>query len=193
MSRSESGAGVLSRRTILSGIIGGAVAVSATPVFSAAPAVLKGAGDFRSLKLVNNRTAERLNTVYWVEGDYIPEALDAFNYILRDWREEAIIRIDPKAIDIMAAVQNLLETPEPFEIVSGYRSEKTNAMLRRRSRGVARNSYHTRGMAIDLTMKSRTVQQVSAAALSLNAGGVGKYTRSKFTHVDSGPVRDWGR
>ncbi len=193
MSRSESGVSDLTRRTLLGSLAGATAAAVATPAFSGAPALLTGAGNFRALKLINNRTAERLSTVYWVEGQYIPEALDAFFYILRDWREDELIDIDIKAIDIMAAVQNLLETTESFEVVSGYRSPKTNAMLRSRSRGVARNSYHTRGMAIDLTMKSRSVPEVAAAAMSLKAGGVGRYSRSKFVHMDSGPVRDWGR
>ena len=113
--------------------------------------------------------------------------------ILRDWREEKVMRIDPRTIDIMAATHNLLDCTEPFEIVSGYRSRKTNAMLRRRSRGVARNSYHTKGMAVDLAMKTRSVRQIAGAALSLKAGGVGRYSRAKFTHLDSGPLRDWGR
>ena len=92
-----------------------------------------------------------------------------------------------------SGVYNLVDTSEPLEIVSGYRSPKTNAMLRSRSRGVARNSYHTRGKAVDMTLKSRSVSQMARAALSLRAGGVGKYSRSKFVHVDSGPIRDWGR
>ena len=159
----------------------------------ASPALARGAGNFRALSLVNHRTAEKLNSVYWVDGHYIPEALEAFNYILRDWREDEMIRIDPKVIDVMAATHNLLNTSEPFQVVSGYRSPKTNAALRRKSRGVARNSYHTRGMAIDLTLDHRTAREIAAAAKSLSAGGVGTYSRSKFTHVDSGPVRDWGR
>ncbi|MEM9140704.1 MAG: DUF882 domain-containing protein [Pseudomonadota bacterium] len=191
MSRIESSKEVISRRAIIGGLAAG-IAVP-TPFFAASPAIAKGTGNFRSLSLINNRTAERLNTVYWVEGQYIPEALEAFNYILRDWRESAVIKIDPKAIDIMAATQNLLDTSEPFEVVSGYRSPKTNAMLRSRSRGVARNSYHTRGMAVDLTIKSRSAREVGRAAISLKAGGVGRYSRSNFTHVDSGPVRNWGR
>jgi len=192
VSRSESSALRLSRRAILGGMAA-ASALSAAPAFAGAPAILRGAGNFRSLRLVNNRTAEKLSTVYWVEGDYIPEALEAFNKILRDWRADEILRIDPRAIDIMAATHGLLETSEPFEIVSGYRSPATNAMLRRRRRGVARNSYHTKGMAIDVTLKSRSVDQIAWAAESLRAGGVRRYTRSKFCHVDCGPLRDWGR
>lgn len=182
----ESGLTKISRRMVLGGIAGAGITL-------ATPALASGAGSFRSLSVINNRTAEKLTTAYWVEGDYIPEALEAFNYILRDWRQEEVIQIDPKVVDIMAATQNILEASEPFEIVSGYRSPQTNAMLRSRSRGVARNSYHTRGMAVDLTMKTRSAREVAAAAQSLGAGGVGRYSRSNFAHVDSGPRRDWGR
>ena len=164
-----------------------------TSSFAASPAILRGAGNFRALSLVNNRTAESLNCAYWIDGRYVPEALEAFNYILRDWREEKVIAIDRRTIEIMAATHRLLDCSEPFEVVSGYRSPKTNAMLRRRSRGVARNSYHTRGMAVDITLKSRSVRQIAGAAMSLKAGGVGRYSRAKFAHVDSGPLRDWGR
>ena len=192
MSRIESGKVAVSRRTMLGGMVGAGIA-AATPALMASPAIARGAGNFRSLSLVNNRTAEKLTTAYWVEGEYIPEAMEAFNYILRDWREDVMIDIDPRVIDIMAATHNVLGTSEPFEIVSGYRSPKTNAMLRSRSRGVARNSYHTRGMAVDISLKSRTPREIAGAAISLSAGGVGRYTRSNFAHVDSGPMRDWGR
>ncbi|MEM7057789.1 MAG: DUF882 domain-containing protein [Pseudomonadota bacterium] len=186
MSSSESGLTKISRRMLLCGIAGAGITL-------AAPAIARGAGSFRSLSMINNRTAEKLTTAYWVEGEYIPEAMEAVNYILRDWREDQVIQIDPKVIDIMAATQNILDASEPFEVVSGYRSPKTNAMLRSRSRGVARNSYHTRGMAVDLTMKTRSAYEIAGAAKSLGAGGVGRYSRSNFAHVDSGPIRDWGR
>ncbi|MEO1491210.1 MAG: DUF882 domain-containing protein [Pseudomonadota bacterium] len=188
MSRTDSTKTPVARRAFLIG--GAAAALFATP---AAPAVLRRAGEFRSLALVNHRTAEKLRTAYWVEGEYIPEALEAINYILRDWRQNEIKQIDLRTVDIMAATHSLLDTSEPFQVVSGYRSPKTNAMLRSRSRGVARNSYHTRGMAVDITLDTRTARQIASAAKSLSAGGVGTYSRSSFAHVDSGPVRDWGR
>lgn len=191
MSRIESIGPAVPRRAFLAGLA--TAATTAVPGFAATPALLTGAGNFRALSMVNSRTAERLSCVYWVEGTYVPEALGAFDYILRDWREDEVKPIDPKTLDIMAATHNLLECSEPFEIVSGYRSPKTNAMLRRRSRGVAKNSYHLKGMAVDLTLRTRGVRQVAAAATSLGAGGVGRYTGSHFTHVDSGPPRDWGR
>ena len=124
---------VISRRMFLGGAACGIAAAS--PALAAAPAILKKAGDFRGLSLVNSHTAERLNCVYWIEGEYVPEALEAFNYILRDWREDLVKPIDPQTIDIMAATHDLLDCSEPFSVVSGYRSPKTNAMLRGNSRG----------------------------------------------------------
>jgi uncharacterized protein YcbK (DUF882 family) len=183
---------VVTRRALLGGLTA-ISAMAAMPAFASAPAPLKGRGNFRNLSLVNERTGEWLNTVYWVEGEYISDALDAVNYLMRDWREDLVHRIDPRTVDILSATHNLLDCTEPFKVVSGYRSAKTNALLRRRSKGVASNSYHIKGMAVDIAMKTRSVRQISRAGLSLNAGGVGKYSRSSFVHLDSGPVRDWGR
>lgn len=159
----------------------------------AAPALHREMGDFRRLKLTNWRTGESIDCVYYADGHYIGEAMRAFDHVLRDWRAEKTIEIDRNAIDILAAVQRKLECEEAFEVVSGYRSAATNAMLRRRSRGVARKSYHVQGMAVDVAMKTRSVRQISGAAMSVARGGVGKYSRAEFVHMDSGPVRDWGR
>lgn len=177
------------RRRFLKSLAGCAAAGAAL----AAPSIAKAAADIRSLALVNHRTGESINSCYWIAGEYIPEARAEFNHILRDWRAELVIDIDCRTLDILSAVHAMLDTTEPFQVVSGYRSPETNAALRRRGRGVARNSYHTRGMAIDFAMDTRTVNQMHAAAMALSAGGVGKYSRSQFVHVDSGPVRDWGR
>ncbi|MEM9782006.1 MAG: DUF882 domain-containing protein [Pseudomonadota bacterium] len=159
----------------------------------ASPALARGMGDFRSLRLVNNRTGESIDCVYYADGLYIDEALSAFDFILRDWREEQSIRMDRSVIDILASVQSRLDSREPFEIVSGYRTPITNATLRRRSRGVAKKSYHTKGMAVDIAMKTRSVRQIAHAGLSLGRGGVGRYSRAQFVHLDSGPERTWGR
>ena len=123
----------VTRRALLGGLTT-LTAMAAAPAFASAPALLTGAGESRSLSLVNDKTGEWLNTVYWAEGEYIPDALDAIDRILRDWREDLVIEIDPRAIDILSATQHLLDSSEAFEIVSGYRSRKTNAMLRRQSR-----------------------------------------------------------
>ena len=182
----------VTRRALLGGLAT-MTAMAAVPAFASTPALLTGAGDVRRLSLVNNKTGEWLNTAYWAKGDYIPEALEAINHIMRDWREDLVIAMDPHAIDVLSATQRLLESDEPFQVVSGYRSAKTNAMLRRRSRGVAKNSYHIKGMAVDIAMRTRSVRQINRAGLSLGAGGVGRYSRSHFVHLDSGPVRRWGR
>jgi uncharacterized protein YcbK (DUF882 family) len=189
---SKNSQSAVTRRALLGGLTA-LTAMAAVPAFASAPALLMGAGDFRSLSLVNDKTGEWLKTIYWIEGEYIPDALDAVNHIMRDWRENLVFQMDPLALDILSATQHLLDCDEPFQVVSGYRTRKTNAMLRRRSRAVARNSYHIRGMAVDIAMKTRSVRQISRAGLSLGAGGVGRYSRSQFVHLDSGPVRRWGR
>lgn len=100
--------------------------------------------------------------------------------------------MDPRLIDIMSATQYLLGHDRPFSVISGYRTKKTNDALRRKSRGVAKNSYHIRGMAADLRMEGVSVAQIEKAGKLLASGGVGIYTRSNFVHLDSGPVRNWG-
>ncbi|TVQ54932.1 MAG: DUF882 domain-containing protein [Rhodobacteraceae bacterium] len=144
------------------------------------------------IKLVNPHTGDRLSTVYWVEGEYIPEVFAQIDHVMRDWRNDAVHRISPNVIDIMSAAHRLLDTSEPYTVFSGYRSRQTNAMLRRNSRAVAENSYHTRGMAADLHLSSRSVRQMARAATQLSSGGVGSYSRSNFVHMDCGPVRTWG-
>jgi len=130
--------------------------------------------------------------IYWIEGEYIAPALDEINHFMRDWRNDQVRAIDIRTIDIMTAAHNLLDTSEPYTLLSGYRSPATNAMLRSRSSGVARNSLHMQGEAADLRVNSRSVNQIFQAARACNAGGVGRYSRSNFVHMDCGPVRSWG-
>lgn len=183
---------MLSRRRFIGCAAATAGAAVAPPVL-AAPSLLTGAGDVRVIKLLNPRTGDRVHSVYWVEGQYIPEVMAEIDYLMRDWRTDTVKPISPKTIDIMAAAHRLMETDEPYTVYSGYRTPQTNALLRRRGGGVARNSYHVRAMAADLHLKSRSVRQMARAASALKAGGVGKYSRSDFVHMDCGPVRDWGR
>ena len=167
--------------------------VSAAPTFSKAAGFLRRSGDIRRLSMYSKRSGERVNTIYWVDGHYIPEAIDEINRIMRDWRRNEIKQIDLRTIDIMAASHRLLDTDEPYQLLSGYRSARTNAMLRRQSRLVAKKSLHISGQAADLRLSSRSVRQLSKAANSCKAGGVGRYSRSNFVHVDCGPLRSWGR
>ena len=182
---------LLSRRGLLRAFA--ATAVVAAPTYSRAAGFLRGAGDIRQISMYSGRTGESLNTIYWIDGHYIDEALQEINHFMRDWRFNKTIGIDPRTIDIMTAAHRLLETDEPYLLLSGYRTPKTNAMLRARSRGVAKNSLHSKGQAGDLRLKTRSVTQMANAAIACRAGGVGKYRRSNFVHMDCGPVRTWSR
>ena len=179
------------RRRLLCAFAGIAT-VAAAPSHAGVFSFLKGAGDIRRVRMYSQRTGEMLDTIYWIEGEYISEAMKEINWFMRDWRTDEVISYDQRNIDIIAAAHRLLETTEPFMLLSGYRSPKTNAMLRRRSRGVASNSYHIKGMAADLKMRSRSVNQMASAALACRSGGVGKYRGSNFVHMDCGPIRTWG-
>ncbi len=180
----------LTRRGLLGAFA--ATAIVAMPTTSNAFGFLRGAGDIRRVKMYSGRTGESINTIYWIEGEYIPEAMREINHFMRDWRNSETIQIDPRNIDIMAASHRLMEVTEPYMLLSGYRSPRTNAMLRSRSGGVARNSLHMVGQAADLRLKSRSVNQMARAAEACSSGGVGRYSRSNFVHMDCGPVRSWG-
>lgn len=164
----------------------------AAPTYSSAFGLLKGAGDIRRIKMHSGRTGETIDTIYWIEGEYIPEVLKEINHFMRDWRSDETIKIDPRNVDTMAAAHRLMDVNEPYMMLSGYRSPSTNAMLRSRSRGVAKNSLHMRGQAADLRLESRSVGQMAKAAAACASGGVGRYSRSNFVHMDCGPVRSWG-
>ena len=124
---------------------------------------------------------------------FIRGAGDIRKLIMRDWRRNEIKPIDLRTIDILAASHSMLDTGEPFRLMSGYRSAKTNAMLRRQSRSVSKNSLHITGQAADVRLGTRSVRQLAKAAQACKSGGVGRYSRSNFVHLDCGPVRIWGR
>jgi uncharacterized protein YcbK (DUF882 family) len=180
----------VSRRGLLG--IFAATAVVAAPTYSNAFGLLKGAGDIRRVRMYSGRTGEMLDTIYWIEGEYIKDAMKEINHFMRDWRSGDAVRMDPRTVDIMAASHRLMDVTEPYMLLSGYRSPATNAMLRSKSRGVARNSLHMKGQAADLRLKSRSVGQMARAAEACASGGVGRYSRSNFVHMDCGPVRHWG-
>lgn len=181
----------MSRRALLG--VFAATALTAAPTFANATGFLRRGGDIRRIRMYSGRTGERLDTIYWVEGEYIPDAVAEINHFMRDWRTNDVKRIDMRTIDIMAAAHNLLDVSEPYTLLSGYRSPKTNAMLRANSAGVARHSLHLQGQAADLRLASRSVGQMARAAAACRAGGVGSYSGSNFVHMDCGPVRTWGR
>ena len=181
----------MSRRALLGAFA--ATAVTAAPTFANAAGFLRGGGDIRRIKMYSGRTGERIDMIYWIEGEYVRDAVKEINHFMRDWRTDGVKSMDLRTIDIMSATHNLLDASEPYMLLSGYRSPQTNAMLRSRSRGVAKNSLHMKGQAADLRLSSRSVGQVARAAAACRGGGVGKYSRSNFVHMDCGVVRTWGR
>ncbi len=141
--------------------------------------------------MTNSRTGEELDIIYHIDGEYVDEALFAVNYFMRDWRQNETREIDVRTLDILAAMHNMLETSEPFQLISGYRTPATNRLLQEGSSGVASSSLHVKGMAADIRLNSRSTRQISSAALRCQAGGVGTYLQSGFVHVDCGRVRQW--
>jgi uncharacterized protein YcbK (DUF882 family) len=145
----------------------------------------------KKLDLYNYHTGERVKTVYWAEGDYISEAINEINHVLRDRRTDEEIDMDPKLLDLLFDIAQKVDARHAFHVVSGYRSPKTNARLRKRFKGVAKNSQHMYGKAADFYIPGRRLSSIRKAALSLRSGGVGYYPHSHFVHVDTGPVRYW--
>lgn len=180
----------MTRRALLGAFA--ATAVSAAPFFPGVTAYARGAGDIRRLRMYSGRTGERLDMIYWVDGRYVPEALREINHFCRDWRNNEVHTIDTRTVDILTATARLLETSEPYMLLSGFRSQATNRMLRARSRNVAQNSLHLTGRAADVRLRSHSVAQMARAAIALGEGGVGRYSRSDFVHMDSGRTRNWG-
>jgi uncharacterized protein YcbK (DUF882 family) len=180
----------LTRRQILTaGVLGSLVCLA--PVQALAQLSLTGVQE-RSLSLLNTHTGERLkDVVYWEKGNYIHDALENLNHVLRDHRTNQVHPIDPMTLDLMAAISRKVDAKQPFEIISGYRSPQTNRSLRNNSNGVAKNSYHMQGKAVDLRLPGVPLKTVRKAALDLSMGGVGYYAKSGFVHIDSGRVRSW--
>ena len=145
----------------------------------------------RRAVLDNLHTGEAFNEVYYATGTYLPDAMAEATRVMRDWRTGDEHFIDPTLFDALHAINSRLETSQPYLIISGYRSPKTNAMLHQRSRGVAENSQHVLGKAIDVRIEGVDLSNLRDAALSLSAGGVGFYPVSNFLHIDTGRVRQW--
>lgn len=183
----------VSRRDCLKGIgIGAAAAM--LPLAAIEPAfAMKEVKSYR-VSFRNAHTGESFNGVYRVGNKYLPEAFERINVVLRDFRAGVIYPIDPRIIDIVTAIQKMTGESRPFDIISGYRSPKTNAGLRaeggRRS-GVARRSLHMTGQAVDLRLPGFSTRRIRDLGVKLHAGGVGYYRNANFVHLDSGDFRTW--
>ena len=147
-------------------------------------------GSPRTLTFFNMNTQETITSTYRRGGQYIPTELQKLSTFLVDHKSGDVIAIDPELFDILFHLQRKLGASS-FEVLSAYRSPQTNAVLARMSRGVARNSLHMQGQAIDIKVPGFTPFQVRQAARELQLGGVGYYPRTGFVHVDTGPVRYW--
>ena len=154
-------------------------------------ATLKSMHSHRRLSFFNTHTRESIDICYYDQGTYCREAIDHINYILRDHRSSKIHPIDLRLLDQLYAVKLDLQPNTAFHIISGYRSPATNDMLRKKTRGVARTSYHTKGQAIDIRLPGYRTDRLRDRCIAMKSGGVGYYADSDFVHLDTGPVRNW--
>jgi uncharacterized protein YcbK (DUF882 family) len=145
----------------------------------------------RALGFRNLHSEEALQVTYWREGNYIASAISRIAHVLRDHRSGEAIEPDPGLLDLLHELRGKLATEAPFEVISGYRAPATNAQMKAQGRGVASNSLHTLGKAIDIRVPGRRLELVRDAALALSRGGVGYYPQDGFVHVDVGRVRRW--
>ena len=146
----------------------------------------------RQLSLLNLHTGESLKATYWAEGQYQLDELTAINRILRDHRTGDIHPMDKALLDLLNVLHHKVNGKQPFQVISGYRSAKTNAALNKKSNAVAKKSLHMQGKAIDIRLPGCQLSELRKAALDCQTGGVGYYAKSDFIHVDTGRVRRWG-
>jgi uncharacterized protein YcbK (DUF882 family) len=183
---------MLGRRGLLRLGAGAALAAAAAPATGFAQSLTPLAGPaVRKAVLHNLHTGDTFSDVYFENGRYVPDALAQAMRVLRDWRNGEEHVMDPRLFDALHAINSRLETSQPFQIISGYRSPQTNAMLHARSSGVASNSQHTQGKASDVRIQGVDLRNLHKAALDVSAGGVGFYPVSNFVHVDVARVRQW--
>ncbi|MCZ8103929.1 MAG: DUF882 domain-containing protein [Burkholderiales bacterium] len=152
-------------------------------------------GDTRTLEIYHTHTKETVAITYKRNGSYERTGLDKLNWALRDWRRDEPTKMDPRLFDIAWEVHRAVGSQEPLHVVSAYRAPETNAMLRRRSRGVAKHSQHMEGKAMDFYLPDVSMAKVREIGLRMQRGGVGYYPSSanSFVHLDAGSVRHWPR
>jgi uncharacterized protein YcbK (DUF882 family) len=175
-------AGRARRRIILGGATAGAMLLASPLALAEKP---------RVLSFYHTHTGETLRIAYAERGAHVPDALEEINRFLRDFRSGEAHPIDPLLLDKLHQIQQLTGGRGPYEIISAFRSPQTNEMLRTNSNGVAERSLHMEGRAMDVRLRGVETRKLRAAALDLQAGGVGYYPNSDFIHVDTGRVRAW--
>jgi uncharacterized protein YcbK (DUF882 family) len=145
----------------------------------------------RELSFYNTHTGEKLTAAFWSDGKYLDDGIAEINWLLRDHRAGVAGSMDPNLLDLLHQLQKKVDHQGEIHVISGYRSAATNAMLNKRSSGVAKKSHHMLGEAIDIRLPGYDTSKLHKAAVSLKAGGVGYYASSDFVHVDVGRVRYW--
>lgn len=178
----------VARRRFLRGVLLG---VPATIALGGPGRAVASSLESRSLEFVNTHTGESLKAAYFSSGSYCEETLAGFDHLLRDHRNGEVARIDRHLFDLLHDVAALAGRDARFEVISGYRSPATNAMLNARSSGVAKRSLHMEGRALDVRLAGYRTDRLRDLALSLKAGGVGYYRKSDFIHLDTGRFRTW--
>lgn len=173
------------RRRFLRAAAGAAAVL--VPVASACARTM----ETRSLSFVHTHTGESLSAVYFRAGDYDLAGLERINHLLRDFRTDETHAIDPGVLDILFELQVRMNRDAPYQVISGYRSPKTNEALRKHSNGVAEHSLHMQGKAIDVRVGGFPTRSLHELALRMGRGGVGFYPASDFVHLDCGRVRFW--
>jgi len=176
----------IGRRSMLRFGLAGLASIAATPAMAA----LESVGE-RKLALHNLHTGETIRTTFWADGVFQLDALRDIDFVLRDFRTGDVAKIDPQLLVLLHRISQAAGKDKPFDIISGYRSPKTNATLASNSSGVAKRSLHMQGMAVDISMPGTRLTHLRDAAKSLKTGGVGFYPKSNFIHVDTGRVRYW--
>ena len=177
---------VLDRRRFLTLGTIAACALGSAPALAHA----LGAGA-RSLSFRHLHTGERLRATYWADGAYVGDELARIDRLLRDFRTGETMPIDRRLLELLHLLTRKMDARAPYDVISGYRSPKTNAVLAAANGGVAKKSLHLRGMAIDVRLPGRRLKDLHRAALDLRGGGVGYYPAADFVHVDVGRVRSW--
>lgn len=169
----------------------GGAALMAVP--GVASASLRSGNQLRTLSFSHTHTGEQLSVAYRAGGSYLSDGLAQLSWLMRDFRNGEMHPMDPALLDTLWQVQRNLGSTAPYQIISAYRSPKTNAMLRGRSghSGVAKKSMHLNGQAIDIRLPGVSLSDVRDAAVDLKRGGVGYYASSDFVHIDTGRVRRW--
>ena len=173
------------------GFLGACMGASASLILPASAQAKGYHSGERKLSFYNTHTGEKLTSTYWADGFYLVDSVKDISWILRDFRTNEQYAMDMKLLDLLHELQCKVDCKRPFHIISGYRSLKTNHMLRDKTNGVARRSLHMQGKAIDVRIPGFDSAKLHKAALSLKSGGVGYYPKSNFVHVDTGRVRTW--